>query len=86
MNEPGTRERLGDFLQSRSGLVLIAFLAVAGYFLWTEHRAHTIAALPYLLLGGCIVMHFFMHRGHGHGDHEEHETSAGMDRKDGEQQ
>lgn len=58
-----------DFLLSRTGLGLIAFLGVAGYFLWTEHQAHVITALPFLLLGGCIVMHLFMHGGHGHGGH-----------------
>lgn len=57
-----------DFLLSRTGLALIAFLGVAGYFLWTEHQAHVITALPFLLLGGCIVMHLFMHGGHGHRD------------------
>lgn len=54
-----------QFLFSRSGLVLLGFLAVAGYFLWTEHQAHTIAALPWILIGGCLVMHLFMHGGHG---------------------
>ena len=49
---------------SGSGLVLAGFLAIAGYFLWTEHQAHTIAALPWVLIGGCLVMHQFMHRGH----------------------
>ena len=71
INEPTSRGRLGNFVQSSTGLALIVFLAVAGYFLWTEHRAHAIAALPYLLLGGCLVMHLFMHHGHGHGGHGE---------------
>ena len=31
-------------------VVLSGFLAVAGFFLWTEHRAHLLGALPYLLL------------------------------------
>jgi len=48
-----------DFLLSRTGLVLLGFLAVGGYFLWTEHQAHAIAALPWLLVGGCLVMHLF---------------------------
>ena len=30
----------GSFFASRSGLVLIGFLAIAGFFLFTEHRAH----------------------------------------------
>ena len=59
-----------SFLRSPAGLVLIAFLAIAGFFLWEEHRAHLLGALPYLLFLACPLLHFFMHRGHGgHGDH-----------------
>lgn len=54
---------------SRSRLVTVGFLLVIGYFLWTEHRAHVIQTLPYLLLAACPLMHLFMHRGHGHGHH-----------------
>jgi hypothetical protein len=50
-----------------SNLTLAVFLAVGGYFLWTEHKAHVIAALPWVLVGGCLVMHLFMHGSHGHG-------------------
>jgi len=53
--------------QSRSNQALGVFLAIAAYFLWTEHQAHVIAFLPWLLIAGCLVMHAFMHRGHGHG-------------------
>ena len=61
---------LPRFLTSRPGLVLLGFLAVGGYFLWTEHQAHVIAALPWILIGGCLVMHLFMHGAHGgHGHH-----------------
>jgi hypothetical protein len=46
------------------------FAVVAGFFLWTEHRAHLLGVLPYLLFALCPLMHFFMHRGHGgHGNH-----------------
>lgn len=45
-------------------LTLLVFLGVAVFFLWTEHRAHLLGALPWLLLLGCVFMHFFMHRGH----------------------
>lgn len=48
----------------------LGFLAIAGYFLFTEHRAHVLPYLPFLLLLACPLMHFFMHRGHGHGGHE----------------
>lgn len=61
-----------DFLFSRSGMVLLGFLAVAGFFLWEEHAAHILGYLPLLLLlGACVGMHFFMHGGHGgHGSDE----------------
>lgn len=50
----------------RSRWVLVGFLAVAAYFLWTEHRAHVIEFLPYLLLLACPLMHLFHHHGHKH--------------------
>jgi multisubunit Na+/H+ antiporter MnhG subunit len=48
-------------------LALAVFLAIGGYFLWTEHEAHVIAALPWVLIAGCLVMHLFMHGSHSHG-------------------
>ena len=45
------------------------FLAIAAYFLLTEHRAHVFAALPWLLLLACPLMHLFMHRGHRSNHH-----------------
>lgn len=56
---------------SRSKWVLVGFLVVAAYFLWAEHRAHLMGALPYLLLLACPLMHLFHHHGHG-GHHEDH--------------
>ena len=53
---------------SRTHWVLIGFLAIAGFFLVTEHRAHLFGLLPFLLVLACPLMHFFMHGGHGHGD------------------
>ena len=35
---------------SRGKIVLIAFLAIAGFYLLAEHRAHAFAVLPFLLL------------------------------------
>lgn len=70
-NTPPLEPRLGEsrrkpFLNTPSGLTLCIFLAVAGVFLWVEHRGHVLGALPLLLpLLICIGMHFFMHRGHG---------------------
>ncbi|WP_434032685.1 DUF2933 domain-containing protein [Cupriavidus sp. a3] len=58
---------------SRSKLVTIGFLLVIAYFLFTEHRAHVIPFLPFLLLAACPLMHLFMHgeHGHGHGDRKD---------------
>jgi hypothetical protein len=53
------------FLRSPAGLVLVGFIAIAGFFLWEEHRAHLLGVLPYLLLLACPLMHIFMHRRHG---------------------
>ena len=59
------------FLRTPGGIALLAFLAIAAFFLWTEHRAHLLGVLPWLLLAACPLMHLFMHGGHGgHGDHQ----------------
>ena len=55
--------------QSPFGIVLCVFLLIAGFFLLTEHRAHLLGILPYLLLLACPLMHLFMHHGHGSHDH-----------------
>jgi hypothetical protein len=35
--------------QWRYRVGLFVFLSVAAFFLWTEHRAHLLGALPYLI-------------------------------------
>lgn len=52
----------------RARWVFIAIIAIAGYFLITEHKAHLsglLYYLPFLLLLLCPLIHVFMHRGHG---------------------
>jgi hypothetical protein len=61
-----------------SGLALIGFLAIAGFFLLTEHRAHLLGVLPFLLLLACPLMHL-MHGGHGG-----HGGSRGRDAPEGD--
>ena len=68
----------GSFLTSHWVLVLLGFLVIAGFLLFTEHRAHVLGALIWLPLLLCPLMHIFMHGGHGHGGH------AGHDRQDRE--
>jgi Protein of unknown function (DUF2933) len=63
------------FWRSRYAIGLVVLGAVAAYFLLTEHRAHFFAALPFLLLAACPLMHVFMHRGHGGHGHDKHGDS-----------
>jgi len=64
--------------RTRGGIVLLGFLAVAGFYLVTEHTAHVLGVLPFLLFLSCPLMHLFMHHGHGgHGGHEEDGSAAG---------
>lgn len=66
---PSDRHPVANRTTSVDRLVVLGFLAVAAFFLVSEHRAHLVAWLPYLLLLACPVMHL-LHRGHhhGHGD------------------
>ena len=58
-------------------LVLVAFLAVLGFFLVTEHRAHLFGVLPYLFLFACPLFHLIFHRHHG--SHDAHDPSEGKE-------
>ena len=77
--DPGSKSG-GNFFTSRSGLVLIGFLAIAGFFLFTEHRAHLLGYWPFLLLLLCPLLHMF----HGeHGGHDGHDVEAPSQRESG---
>lgn len=65
------------FWRSRFGIGWAVLAAVAGWFLWTEHRAHLLGVLPYLFLLACPLMHVFMHRGHNHGSQHGHGNAGG---------
>ena len=62
----------------RTNLTMWVFLAFIAYFLITEHWAHIVPFLPWLIFLACPLMHIFMHGGHGHGSghgsHEDHES------------
>ena len=45
------------------GLSLV--IATTGIYLLVTHTGHILAALPYLVLVACPLMHIFGHRGHG---------------------
>ena len=82
---------LSAFLRSRTGIVLVVFLAVAAFYLTAEHAAHVFGLLPYGLILLCPIMHLLMHGGHGghsgDGDHSGHENHAAhqSERTEGDQ-
>ncbi len=64
--------------------IFLGFLAIAAFFLFTEHRAHLLGALPFALLALCPLMHLFhgRHGGGGHGAHAaDRSDSAGAARR-----
>ncbi len=71
-----------NFLFSKSGIVMLAFTGIAGYFVWTEHQAHLAQYWPWLFLLACPLMHLFMHHGHGddHGRHHDGDKASHTDK------
>jgi Protein of unknown function (DUF2933) len=64
--------------KSKTGLVLIGFLIIAGALLFTEHRAHVLGLFIWLPIIACPLMHLFMHGGHGHhGSHHHQQSDPG---------
>jgi hypothetical protein len=67
VNNDSNRDNLSNSVfASRNKTVLIVFSIIGGYFLLTEHLAHVIQVLPYLLIFVCVGIHFFMRIGHSH--------------------
>ena len=66
---------------SKGRMVLTGFLAFALLLLFTEHRAHVLGMLPYLILLACPLMHFFMHHGHGQSGDDQHQHNHTGDSK-----
>ena len=59
----------GSFWTSRAFFVCAALLLIVGFLLWTEHLAHALGYLPFLLILACPLAHMFMHGGHGSHQH-----------------
>lgn len=64
----------------------LGFLGVAGFFLVTEHRAHLLGFLPFVLVLACPLMHLFHHRGHGANAPEDGQARHRKDPAQGERQ
>ncbi len=76
MNTQDRVQGIGAWARSRTGLVTIALLAIAGFFLVVEHYAHVFGLLPFALLLLCPLMMLFMHGGHaGEDGHQGHSNS-----------
>lgn len=65
-----------DRVARRGRIVFIGFLLVAGFYLVTEHTAHFLGALPFLIFLACPLMHFFMHGHHGGYAHDPKQGSS----------
>ena len=67
MNVEQTHPETGQY-SFWSWAFIAAAVVIVGYYLLTEHQAHVFAALPWLLILACPLMHMFMGHG-GHGNH-----------------
>jgi hypothetical protein len=54
------------FKSYQSWAVLGLAALLGGYLVFWHRAPHLAAALPFLVLAACPLMHIFMHRGHGH--------------------
>jgi hypothetical protein len=76
MSHEHSSENRPGWLGAASRIAFFGFVAIAGYFLVTEHRAHAFGILPFLLLAACPLLHVFHHRGHGSGEGSGKDTGA----------
>lgn len=66
------------FWKTPFGVISTIVAVAASVYLWLTHKDHLLAVLPFIILAVCPLMHFFMHRGHGHGGHS-HGSRPGED-------
>ncbi|MBI1854450.1 MAG: DUF2933 domain-containing protein [Chloroflexi bacterium] len=74
------KSRFGKWLLSGSGLVFIAFMIIAAFFLIVEHRVYLFGFLPYALLFLSLLLFLFLLRGAG-GNGTPNEQSQAKDEK-----
>lgn len=67
----GATQEPSSFWRSKTVVGLVIFFIMGAFLLMSEHRAHVLGFLPFLLLLACPLLHVFMHGGHGkHGGHD----------------
>lgn len=66
----------GSWRRNASWIAFLGFVAIAVFFLASEHRAHVLGILPFLLLAACPLLHMFGHSGH------DADTSGARSRRD----
>lgn len=71
MNHSHTTQNISKF-RWKWIIALAGFLVISAFFLFSEHRAHFLGFLPYLLLLLCPIFHLFMHGGHDGGQNHRH--------------
>ena len=64
-SQHGEHSNRRGFWRSKTALALTGFAVIAGFLLLSEHRAHALGYLPFLLILACPLLHIFMHGGHG---------------------
>ena len=64
-SHPGRLPMSNTGTRSPTWWAFAGFVAIAGFFLFTEHRAHLFGILPFLFLLACPFLHMFGHSGHG---------------------
>ena len=59
----------------RGGWILIALAVTLGVLLWQGHRVHLLAAIPYLILLSCPLMHLLHRHGRRHQGNHDHDRA-----------
>lgn len=60
-----------SFWKTPFGIVATLLAVATSVYLYMTHKDHVLALLPYAFLAACPLLHMFMHRGHGHGRHQQ---------------
>jgi hypothetical protein len=77
---PTSNDAWKDGVRRASRYAFIGFAAIAAFFLITEHSAHLLGWLPFLIILACPFLHMVGHgghRGHDPGEKRPDDRAAG---------